>query len=98
MVEGLEQLVLHDLKPGNYVVRLMFAEPDAADVGSRVQHVSLQGRVVLPDLDVRAEAGGRMRGIVKEVEHIGVDGPLELNLSAVKGKTLISGIELIRQQ
>ena len=98
MAEGLEELVLHDLKPGHYVVRLLFAEPDDLAVGSRVQHVSLQDRVVLPDFDVRAEAGGVMRGIVREVDHVQVDGPLKLNLSAVSGKTLISGIEVIRKR
>ncbi len=98
MVEGLEQLTLPDVEPGHYVVRLFFAEPDDVGVGSRVQHVSLQGRVILSDFDIRAEAGGIMRGIVTEVENVEVDGQLALNLSAVTGKTLISGIEVIRMR
>ena len=98
MVEGLEQLTLCDLKPGHYVVRLVFAEPDDLGIGSRVQHVALQDRVVLSDFDVRAEAGGVMRGIVRSVDHVLVDGQLNLSLSAVKGKTLISGIEVIRKR
>ena len=98
MAEGLEQLVLHDLRPGKYAVRLFFAEPDDVSVGSRVQHVSLQGRVALSNFDVRAEARGVMRGIVREVEDVAVDGRLTLEMSAVKGETLISGIEVIRKK
>jgi outer membrane protein assembly factor BamB len=97
-VEGLKELTLHDLKPGSYTIRLLFAEPNELEVGSRVQHASLQDRVVVSDFDVRAEAGGVMRGVVKEVENVEVDGTLQLKLSAVKGKTLISGIEVVRNE
>jgi hypothetical protein len=98
VVEGLDELTLHDLKSGQYVVRLFFAEPDVLNVGYRVQNVSLQGHVVLSDFDVRSEAGDSMQGIVREVNDVTVDGSLVLNLSPVKGKTLISGIEVIRQK
>jgi len=97
-VEGLEELTLHDLKPGSYMVRLLFAEPNELEVGNRVQHASLQDRVVLTDFDVRAEAGGVMRGVEKETEDGDVNGTLQLKLSAVKGKTLISGIEIVRNE
>lgn len=95
-VEGLQQLILQDLVPGQYIVRLLFAELNNQEVGARVQNISLQDRVVLSNFDVLAEAGGSMRGIVKQMEQIAVDGSLKLDLSATKGKTLISGIEVVR--
>jgi hypothetical protein len=95
MAEGLDQLTLHDLKPGHYTVRLFFAEPDQLKSGDRVQSVSLQGRVVLRDLDVVAETGSPMQGIVRQIDDVAVDDVLTLNLSATNGSTLISGIELV---
>jgi outer membrane protein assembly factor BamB len=96
-VQRLQQLTLDSLKPGRYSVRLFFAEPADTVVGKRVQDVSLQGRVVLRDLDVQAEAGGSMRGIVRQIDNVDVHDALTLDLSATKGDTLISGIEIIRQ-
>ncbi|MCA9218604.1 MAG: hypothetical protein KDB27_36295, partial [Planctomycetales bacterium] len=98
-VEGLETLVLHDLVSGNYTVRLFFAERQAINGGERVQQIALQGRVVLPPFDVRSEAGGSMRGVVKEVTDVEViDGTLTLSLSAANGQTLISGLEVVRNR
>jgi hypothetical protein len=97
-VEGLEELTLHQLKPGHYTVRLFFAERDQAPE-NRLQTVSLQNKSVLTDFSIRAEAGGSMIGVVKEFTSIAVDGTLKLTLATAdpNHKSLISGLEVIRQ-
>ena len=96
-VEGLGQLTLHDLKPGRYTVRLYFAELADKHPGDRVQTVSVQGRTVLSQLDIVDQANGSMRGFVHEIEDVDVGDVLTLKLTAAIGKTLISGVEAIRQ-
>ncbi len=95
MAEGIGQLKLHDLKPGHYTARLYFAEPDAIEPGDRVQQISLQGAIVLRDFDIVAESAGAMRGIVRQVDDMLVEDVLTLELSATRGSTLISGIEVL---
>jgi len=81
------------IKPyGSYTVRLFFAAPDKAD---RVFSVSIQGREVLKDFNIAREAGGPMRGIVKEFKRIGVDRDLTIMLTPSKGEPILSGVELI---
>ena len=79
------------------MVRLYFAEPDAFGPKQRLQEIQLQGRIVARDFDVADEAGGVMRGTVKEFSRVAVKNDLTLELSAKHGKTIISGIELLRQ-
>jgi hypothetical protein len=54
--------------------------------------------MVLRDFNLADEAGGTMRGIIKEFSSIEVENDLTLELSAATGKTIVSGIELIQQQ
>lgn len=96
MMEGLDELVLEGLKPGSYTVKLYFAEPKAETVGARIQTVSLQSRVVLKDLDIRSEAAALMTGMMHEVKDVKVDDRLTLNLTASQGRTIISGLEVLR--
>ena len=93
---GLRQVKLHDLKPGRYTVRLYFAELDDVKPGSRVQSVSLQGRVVLKNLDLLDESGTMMKGLVRQFENIEIDDVLTLDLDASVGETLINGIEIVQ--
>jgi len=76
----------------SYTVRLYFAEPGTAQ---RVFSVAIQGRQVLTDLDVAKEAGGAMRGIVKEFKHVGVERDLTISLTPRKGEPILSGVELV---
>ncbi len=96
MAVGLERFEMKDLKSGDYLVRLYFAEPDELRPKRRVQQIKLQGRIVLDNFDIADEAGGSMRGIVKEFSGIEVEHDLALELSAASGQAIISGIELIR--
>ncbi len=99
MAEGLRSVVINDLKPGKYEVSLYFAEPAGSKLGERVQDVHLQGTKALSGFDLLAVSGVPMKGVVirrTDIE-IGSDGRLSLGLTAVRGTTLISGIELRRQ-
>jgi hypothetical protein len=97
-VEGLEELTLHDLKPGRYTVQLHFAELSEAAPNDRVQTISLQGKAVLTDFNIRDEAEAAMTGFVRQIDDVLVDGTLTINLESVRGKSLISGIELNRER
>ena len=100
MAEGLERFVIKDLKPGNYRVRLYFAEPETPGhpaAKHRLLDIKLQGRNVVRNFDIADEAGGGMSGVVKTLTGIDVKNDLTLELSASNGPTVISGIELLRQ-
>jgi hypothetical protein len=97
MAEGLESVTIKDLKPGTYHVRLYFAEPDKIRVGERVQDIHLQDQAVRTDFDILASSGEPMSGVVIDCHDIKVDGTFKLNLTPVRGMTLISGVELQRQ-
>ena len=79
--EGLERFVIKDLKPGAYLIRLYFAEPDALGPKHRLQDIRLQGQLVVDDFDVAHEAGGVMRGVVKAFSNIAIKHKLTLELS-----------------
>ncbi|MHC4626091.1 MAG: outer membrane protein assembly factor BamB family protein, partial [Planctomycetota bacterium] len=104
-VEGTEDISV-GLIPGQYegvdandvlphTVRLFFAEPGDAKPGERVFSVSLQGREVIRELDIVKAAGGRMRGIAREFKGIKIGRTLELSFTAISGRPIISGVELI---
>ncbi|NQV22898.1 MAG: PQQ-binding-like beta-propeller repeat protein [Rhodopirellula sp.] len=95
-VEGLEELTLHDLKPGRYTVRLYFAELSNEASIDRSQTINLQGKTVLSDFKIVSEAEAPMTGIVREFNNIPIDNALTINLKATAGKSLISGIEVIK--
>ena len=98
-MEGLQELTLQDLKPGRYTVRLYFAETKIENLktGDRVQTISLQGRAVLTGFDILAEAKRPMTGVVRQINNIEIDGALTVTLQAAVGRTLLSGIEVIRK-
>lgn len=97
---GLESVVIRDLKPGNYQVRLYFCEleiPGRPVKTNRLQSIRLQGISISDNYHLSEQAGGPMRGSVMTVQLVRIEENLTLELSAANGKTLISGIELIRQ-
>lgn len=97
-VEGLEELTVHDLKPGRYSVRLHFAELNEESSKERKQTILVQDRAVLTDFNIRAEAKGTMTGVAREFSNIVVDGTLKITLHAAdeSQQSLISGLEIIR--
>ena len=76
----------------NYDVRLFFAEPAGAKPGERVFDVSLEGRVVIENLDPAA-AGKPV--VIKEFKGLEIEGPFDIELTAKKGRPVICGVELI---
>lgn len=95
-VEGLKILILHDMKPGRYTVRLYFAETFAVRPGERVQSIFLNSEMVLSDFDILAEAKQQMTGIVRQVDGVMIEDTFTMRLQSTIGKSLISGLELIR--
>ena len=96
-IEGLESLKVEDLKPGKYHVRLYFAEVMGLSAGQRIQSITVQSKKSLDRFDIAQETGGLMNGIVREIDDVNIDGSFQIEFSASKGRSLISGVELIRQ-
>ena len=98
-IEGAKKITVAGIKPGNYTVRLTFAEPDAAlQAGQRLFSVSLQGKQVIQRIDILAESKGTMHSLTKTISHVEAnDGGIQIELSEQKNSTLLSGIELIME-
>lgn len=94
MAEGLESVIVKDLKPGKYQVTLYFAEPLSITRGERVQNIRLQDTEVLKEFDILAMSDEPMKGVVIRRDDIDINGTFKLQLTPVKGATLISGVEL----
>ena len=91
--------------PGRYTLRLHFAELDGAAPGDRVFNVLLQGKPVLKDFDVAREAGGGLRGVVKEFD-VTADRQLDIQFvpkdagsgrSTERAVPILNGLELVRR-
>ena len=90
MAEGMQKLVLNGLKPGEYSATLYFDRPQNNDDAQRIQDVKLQGADV-----VQRQTPTKHAVISFDVQ---IDDTFTMELDAVKGKTLISGLELVRKQ
>ncbi len=84
-----------------YTVTLYFVEPDEVSPGERVFSVALQGRQVLKDFDIVAEARRANHMIVKEFKGISVRGDLTVTLrpsaSAKNSATALCGIAVTNE-
>ena len=96
MVEGMKSMVIHDMKPGTYRVRLYFAEPDEIETGDRIQNISVQGIVMQKEFDILGTSKSKMKGVVLEYHAVEIKDAFTLKLEPLAGKTLVSGIELKR--
>lgn len=83
-------------KTGTCTVRLHFIEPDYKRPGERRFDVGLNGRTVLKDFDIVAEAGSPNIGIVREFTGIPVSDSLTITLTPVDmdSETLLCGIKI----
>jgi len=89
-VKGLQSLTLAGLKNGRYIVRLTFAAPT---VGEHRFDVTLQGQPALRGVQPKL-----MLAETRTVSPVQVEaGSLTLTLIADQGTTLLSGVELIRE-
>ena len=96
-VEGLNEFTIKGLRPGPYIVRLYFNEPDVAVPGGRLQTIELQGNIVKENFDIAAESGGSMHATNLEFKGVKIQDELTLRLSSSRGETILSGLELIRE-
>ncbi len=93
------------LKPGTYELRLHFAEtfygpeePGGGGEGSRVIAVTANGKPLLANLDVAADADGSRTADVKVFTDVAPapDGQLHLNFSSLHGgRAMVSAIEVL---
>jgi len=84
-----------------YTVRLHFAELFDSDKGERVENISLDGREVLKNFDILAEAGKVNKAVVHEYRNVLPDahGVISIRVQATPNSpdqnAKISGIEII---
>jgi hypothetical protein len=92
------------LKPGNYELHLHFCEleygqenQESTGEGNRRFRVSANGKVLLRDFDILSDAGFENTPDEKRFTDIspGADGILHLEFVPLKGKAVLSGIELL---
>jgi outer membrane protein assembly factor BamB len=83
-------------KKARYTVRLMFAEPEGKLAGERVFSVSLNGEMVLKDLDIAASVANHDSTLVREFNDISIDKALKIDLKqSTKSQPVISGISIV---
>jgi hypothetical protein len=82
--------------PGNYVVRLFFAETysGAFQAGTRVFDVQIEGQTVLDNYDVWADVGANT-GVVKSF-NITADGNIDVDFLRGTQNPAVKGIEIVR--
>ena len=81
-----------------YTLRLYFAEPQQdAQAGDRIFGISIQGKEVLPELDIAKAAGGPRRGIVKEFHGVRGTDSLLVEFTSKQGEPLLCGLEAIAE-
>ena len=81
-----------------YDVRLIFSEPNDILPGNRLFDVSLDGNRVIESLDVVKEAGAKDRMLVKEFKNVPAGKSLDIELTPVVGRTLLSGVEIVASE
>jgi hypothetical protein len=82
---------------GTYQVKLHFAEMVFRDPGKRVFNVLAEGRKVISELDVVAEAG-YATALVKTLDVKVNDGVLNVRFPAIVEDPMVSGIEVVLAQ
>ncbi len=89
---------MRDEGRAKYTIRLFFAEPDNTSAGERLFDVSVQDRLVVENLDVVAETGGRYRPLIKTIRNVDIDRTLRISLRAQKGKPILCGFEAVLEE
>jgi hypothetical protein len=101
-IEGIESLVVQFGKTSGLqrcTVRLHFLEPRDLEAGDCVFDLRIQGQEFLRDFDAVKNAGGTMRGIVKELHDIETEGDLHIELPAANNeyRPVLCGIDIVRK-
>ncbi len=80
-----------------YTVKLYFSELENKRPGDRVFNVSVQGAMVLDNFDICATAGKPDTEVVKIFPGIKAGNSIMIEMTPIKGNTILSGIELIQE-
>ena len=80
-----------------YNVRLYFSELENSQPGERVFNIKIQDSEVLDNFDIIREAGQPDKEVIKSFSGIRAGEKIIIELSPVKGNTILSGVELIRE-
>jgi outer membrane protein assembly factor BamB len=80
-----------------YRINLYFSEPENKKPGERVFNVAIQNRQVLDNFDIVSETVWKDKEVIKSFSGIKAGKVLKIDLSPVKGNTILSGIELIQE-
>ena len=91
---GRRMAFARSIPSGSYVLRLHFAEPTYAAAGRRVFDVYGEGRRLLDDYDLAADAG-RRTAVVKQFPVTVSDNRLDLSFVASRDAAVVSAVELI---
>lgn len=91
MQEGLTGFQI-DVPAGDYRVELLFAEMKVNKPGERVFDVIVNGEKVIDSLDL-AKQPGFQRAYVKQLQ-LSTTGGIHIELKALKGKPILSGIRV----
>jgi hypothetical protein len=78
-------------------VNLYFSELEDKQPGERVFNVRIQNGTVLENFDIVKEAGKTDKEIIRSFAGIKAGKNLKIDLTPVKGNTILSGIELIEE-
>jgi hypothetical protein len=76
-------------------VRLFFAELEGLSAGDRIFDVAIQGNPVLKRFDISQEAGGDLRGVVKEFRGVTSDGQIKISFTSHAGAACLSGLQIV---
>jgi len=91
-------------RPTEYTVGLYFADFENDKPAKRVFDVKLQGKLVLDDLDIAKETGGRGKALIRWFRGVRVSRDLEIELlpheqggSSSSSAPLLCGLEIIQE-
>ena len=86
-----------DAPEASYRVNLYFSELEDKQPGERVFNVRIQNETVLENFDIVKEAGKNNKEVIRTFTGIKAGKNLKIDLTPVRGNTLLSGIELIQE-
>jgi hypothetical protein len=91
--QGKEFAFSRKVKNGTYTLELMFYDPTSSATGQRTMDVTAEDQLIENKLDIAALAG--KRGAITRTYTVTVnDGRLSLGFEGIKGKAIVSAIEL----
>jgi hypothetical protein len=82
---------------GSYTVNLYFAETYLTGAGQRIFNVAINGKPVLSNFDVFAQAGGAKTGLIKSFPVTVGNGQVTISFTSVTQNPEINGIEILPQ-